>query len=142
MTQDLSGGLRAGLDQARAEAEVATKFYEMLLSQSKLASHVRLTYRRAGCRCALLHVINTPSGVLLGWPRYKLSEARNSGTSTASARAKRTEDGDRRWRPHAAPLSHLGDALEVRCNHSSRVLPVAQVHADLRTGDTLVLLDS
>ncbi|MBX7434577.1 hypothetical protein JDV09_21110 [Mycobacterium sp. Y57] len=56
---------RVVLEPARQRA---ARYESFLSDKRKLNAHLLITYRRAGCRCVLLHVLSTPDGVLLGRP--------------------------------------------------------------------------
>ncbi|MCI1963285.1 MAG: hypothetical protein LKJ18_03935 [Ancrocorticia sp.] len=100
---------------SRRRSELAAKFYEMLQRRGQLRSHVVVTYR-CQHRCLLAQVLSTPQGLIVHVPRYKLSPDLNETNSVESARKKRTEDGNRRWK---AQTFMLADALNVgvQCDH-------------------------
>jgi hypothetical protein len=81
--------------------------------------------------CVLLAVFRY-DGRHFGYkPRVKLSDAVNQANSVAAARAKKTIDGDRRWRAYAFPLSRAGGLLSTDCNHVRAKVDVETVERDL-----------
>lgn len=81
-----------------------------------------LTYRCRKHRCLLLDVFNTPVGLAIYWPPFKLSPEHNERTAD-SARIERTSDGQRRWVERADLLRSIdarGMFLEMNCDHVSR----------------------
>jgi hypothetical protein len=118
-------------------AVLATAVYRALKSTGKLASHRLLSYR-CSRRCLLLDVLRFPAGVVYASPRYKLSPGVNDRASSASARAERTEDGDRHWRTRAY---FAQDALNapVTCDHVRSSISKEEIDADLGSGATEVV---
>ena len=108
----------------------ATTVYNALLVTNKLQSHLRFTYF-CRQRCPLLHVVTVPDGVILGWPPYKNSRARNLAESTESGRRANTTDGDRHWKAHAAFTEHVGPKFSVQCKHVRVRLTLDELQADL-----------
>ena len=90
--------------------------------------------------CLLLTVFQSPDGLFVTLPRYRKSPERNAAGSVPSARAKRTVDGDRRWKPRVAPLDQFADPLlpqlsvELNCNHYSQALSGVALLADVNSG--------
>jgi hypothetical protein len=73
-------------------------------------------------------------------PGYRKSPQRNAAGSVASARARRTVDGDRRWRARVVPLEEFVDPLlpalgaPLNCAHLSRAVSGVELGADVRRG--------
>jgi|tagenome__1003787_1003787.scaffolds.fasta_scaffold20973610_4 hypothetical protein len=90
--------------------------------------------------CPLLTVFQAPDGLLVALPRYRKSPQRNAAGSVASARAKRTVDGDRRWRARVALLEEFADPLlpqwgvEVNCDHVSKPISGVELLGDVQQG--------
>ena len=84
--------------------------------------------------CTLLCVFRV-DGRLFGYkPAVKMSDTVNRANSVPAARAKKTTDGDRRWRPYAFPLSRAGGPMEIGCNHArAKVELDTAVEADIRS---------
>lgn len=109
------------------------RIYDALVKTRTVSKHALLTYRFQRCRCAVLHVIQTPNGVLLGFPRNKLSQRVNLETSNEAGRANNTEDGKRRWKRHAGYfVSDLN--VELRCDHSRKTLNTNDIAAEIEAG--------
>jgi hypothetical protein len=90
--------------------------------------------------CPLLTVFQAPGGLLVALPGYRKSPQRNAAGSVASARARRTVDGDRRWRARVAPLEEFADPLlpqlgvELNCDHVSTPISGVELLGDVRQG--------
>ena len=110
--------------------------YRALTATGRIGEVLLAEYR---CRqgCLLARAFQTPGRRLMFVPGYKLSPARNEAQTVPSARAKRTTDGDRRWRPAGYDLDELaafaaGQAralVPVQCDHLSDTLDPADVLA-------------
>lgn len=88
--------------------------------------------------CLLLHVWQSPHGILYYIPPYKLSPKRTEQDTAPSARAKRTADGYRRWLGRGGNLDQLrgwGDEVGValQCDHVRTVQPSTRALADADT---------
>ncbi|WP_137875255.1 hypothetical protein [Rhodococcus sp. Q] len=111
----------------------ANVIYDALVATGAVAERAAVTYRFRRCRCAVLHVIEAPNGVILGFPRYKAAPAANLDDSNESGRANNTEDGNRRWRRHAAYF--VADLpFEARCDHSRKMLNTNEIRDSIRPG--------
>lgn len=117
---------------------LAESVYDALEAPGKLSSHRVLTYR-CPRRCRLLEVIVTPQGLLLAFPRYKMSPTVNAERSSESGRAKNTEDGDRRWRRRAFFAESVGNC-PLNCDHVREVLELERIDADRAAGLTEVVV--
>jgi hypothetical protein len=90
--------------------------------------------------CPLLTVFQAPDGLLVALPGYRKSPQRNAAGSTASARARRTVDGDRRWRARVVPLEEFVDPLlpelgvPLNCDHLSMAVSGVELWADVQQG--------
>jgi hypothetical protein len=116
-------------DDLTAQAEA---FVGMLRRHGQLEKRADVTYR-CPRRCALARVYLTAQGMIVHTSRYKLSPEANTAGSVASARAKRTEDGDRRWRPQTYFLSQALN-VTLNCDHLRHVvLDSSRVEADAAT---------
>jgi len=122
-------GDRASFGDARARNAMATTVYGALVDTGKLSGHLLLTYR-CPLRCAVLHVINTPQGVIFGWPRYKTSTETTARQSSAGGRAANTEDGNRHWKRRASYVDTV-DSAGVQCDHLQRSLELTDIQAQL-----------
>lgn len=74
----------------------------------RLLDCLQITYRCGVRWCLLLHVVETPAGIIIHRPRYRLSPTLNEARSNGPGRAKNTEDGDRRWRAATFPIETSG----------------------------------
>ena len=99
---------------------------------SELTKLLLVEYRcfKPGKHCVLLHVWNSPHGRLWCLPSYKLAPATAFEQTAESARAKRTEDGLRKWRPRGGSFDELlddygfdlsGNSLSMNCDHLRNV---------------------
>lgn len=121
------------LEELFAAHDAADRIYDALVKTRTVSKHALLTYRFQRCRCTVLHVIRTPNGVLLGFPRYKLSHRANLEASNEAGRANNTEDGDRHWKRHAGYfVSDLN--FELRCDHSRKTLNTNDIAAEIDAG--------
>jgi len=91
--------------------------------------------------CPLMTCFQSPRGPLVWLPQYKKSPKRNAEESVASARARRTLDGDRRWKPRVFELDQVADALlpdqlgvELICDHTTHFVPGGQLLSALQRG--------
>jgi len=105
-------------------------------ADSKVRRRVLLAeYRCRQRRCMLLLVWQSPGARLVRLPAYRLSPVRNEAESVASARRKRTTDGERRWRPRVLVLEELAGfpeaGLDLNCDHVRAVVPVPDLLADV-----------
>jgi hypothetical protein len=83
--------------------------------------------------CPLLTVFQVPGGLLsVALPRYRKSPQRNAAGSTASARVRRTVDGDRRWRARVVRLEEFADPLLPQLGVEVKLRP--RLEAGLRGG--------
>lgn len=129
--------LSAHLRRAAERSAQASALYVALRNTGQLHEHLRLTYR-CPQRCALLHLVDTPDGLLVGFPRFKTSPEETERTSSEAGRAKNTEDGHRRWRQHAAYIDNVSRP-PLSCDHLHNVpLEDAAIAADLDQGHTEV----
>ena len=136
MTGDALG---AHLRAAQQRSEQATQLYIALTTTGRLHEFLRLTYRCPN-RCALLHLVDTPDGLLVGFPRFKTSPTETERTSNESGRAKNTEDGHRRWRQHAAYIETVSRP-PLSCDDLHNVpLEDDALTADLDAGHTEVIV--
>jgi len=129
------------LEDLLAAHDAADRIYDALVKTRTISKRALLTYRFGRCRCAVLHVIESPNGVILGFPRYKMSRSLNSETSNASGRANNTEDGDRHWKQHAGYF--VSDVnIELRCDHARKTINTNEIDSDLKkcSKDRVVLL--
>lgn len=121
--------LRAAYDQTRDRNAQARAVYDALRTTGKVSSHRLLTYR-CPRRCLLLDVVNTPDGLILHRPRYKLSPRLNAESSNESGRTKNTEDGDRRWTANTGFVESWGN-VPLTCDHLRVTLDLAELQHDL-----------
>jgi len=122
--------LAAAVAHTRERTELASRMYEAMVKDRKmLRGHLLLTYR-CPKRCAVLHVLSTPQGVIFGWPRYKTAPQTTEGQSSPSGRTANTEDGHRRWKRRASFSDSVANA-PVRCDHLMHVLELAEIQSDL-----------
>lgn len=122
-------------DSARADAT-----YRALKSTGALKSHRLLTYR-CPKRCMLLDVVNLPApvGLIVHSPRYRLSPGLNAASSSASGRAKNTEDGDNHWKAHTFPVRAMSRPL-LTCDHLRVPLEDVDFEADLEARHAEVVM--
>ncbi len=100
---------------------------------AEVARRATLVYR-CPQGCTLLCVFRY-DGRLFGYkPAVKMSDAVNQANSVPAARATKTIDGDRRWRPYAFPLSRAGGPMATDCDHiRAKVDLDTAVDADIRS---------
>lgn len=125
-----------------AEAARAHLAYGAMKASGRLKSYRLIEYRCAAGRCLLLDVVNLPEpvGLVLHQPRFKQSPALNEQMSSASGRAKHTEDGDRRWRARTVPRSAALN-VALTCDHvQGLVLDFDRVATDIAARRGRVLL--
>ncbi|GAB3349987.1 hypothetical protein GCM10027300_13540 [Modestobacter lapidis] len=91
--------------------------------------------------CPLLTCFQTPRGLLVWLPQYRRSASRNAAESAASARARRTLDGDRRWKPRVFEVDQIADPLlpeqvgvQLNCDHLTRFVSGGLLLGDMRKG--------
>jgi hypothetical protein len=110
------------------------------LSRSKRHQVAVVEYYCRVRSCPLLTVFQTSEGLLVALPRYRKSPERNAAGSVASARGRRTVDGDRRWRPRVASLDEFADPLlpqlgvELNCDHYSQAISGVELLGDVQKG--------
>lgn len=117
-----------------------TGVYDAMLTTGRMGSVRRVEYRCRAQGCILLHVFEVPDvGIVVGFPRHKLSAAETEATTVPAARARHTEDG-RHWRAMAAPRGEVSVPV-LACDHVRGVrLPDAALDTDWRMGRTVVLV--
>lgn len=130
----------AAHERTRERNALAAAVYDALRATGKLSSHRLLSYR-CPRRCLLLDVVNTPNGLILHRPRYKLSPQVNAESSNASGRSKNTEDGDRRWRANTGFVETWGN-VPMSCDHVRVTLNLDELQADLDARHAEVTLTS
>lgn len=114
----------------------ALALHRMLAATGDLPTATLLEYRCAERGCLLARVFPTPAGPAVYTPAFRHSPSRNESTAVA-ARAKLTNDGDRRWAERADlldtdPPAGLGVELWLNCDHLlDRPLPSETINADL-----------
>lgn len=119
--------------------ELAAKYIDMLKATGQASKRVTTTYR-CKRRCTLLEAYITVHGVILYFPRYKLSERLNAQESSEDGRRANTEDGNRHWKPTAGFL--VPDlALPVQCDHERTSVQSDDVAAAVRTGTREVIVN-
>src|SRR3954451_622635 len=110
------------------------------LSRSEQRKVAVVEYYCRARSCPLLTVFQAPDGLWVALPRYRKSPERNAAGSVASARGRRTVDGDRRWRPRVASLDDFADPLlpqlgvELNCDHYSQAISGAELLGDVQKG--------
>ena len=126
--------LRADLHNRDAEHQQLAAFWESLDRPAQnqiLLAEYRCKQKR---KCLLLHAFRLPAGRFFYKPRYELSPERTAAEPSPSARAKRTIDGDRKWRSRAGSLDEIieffshapqSGGLGLDCDHIRSVLATA-----------------
>lgn len=130
-TLDAAEALRLMLAEGHERTAAAKAYLAVLELRGQTAKAAAVTYR-CSRRCLLARVYRTPEGIIVYQARYKLSPAVNAADSVPEARLRRTEDGDRRWKP---TTFFLDDAQNIglNCDHlRNRVLRNAAIEADVR----------
>ena len=113
----------ARLQREQALEALAVAWWALPRSQRRRVAF--LEYYCQARLCLLLSVFQSPEGLMVALPRYRKSPERNEAGSAPSARARRTVDGDRRWKPRVAPMEEFADLLlpqlgvELNCDHLS-----------------------
>lgn len=127
------------LRQSRERTELASNIYAALKSTGSLSRH-RLMVFRCERRCALLDIIETPDGTMIGFPRYKTSPASTEEASNEDGRRANTEDGWRRWKERAAFAENVSNP-PLSCDHMHNV-PVSDesISAHLSSGHAEVIV--
>jgi hypothetical protein len=134
--EDVVSNPREELEQQRAALAVTWGS----LSRSQRRRVAVVEYYCTVRDCPLLAVFRAPDGLWVWLPRYRKSPQRNAAGSVASARAKRTVDGDRRWQPRVIPLDEVADPLlpqlgmELNCDHLSRPVSGVKLLVDVDNG--------
>lgn len=142
MSTPAGAGDPMGFVAMRARQERAEKVYAALVKTKRTADHRVITYRCAQRRCLLVDVLQIPDEVIVYFPRYRRSPQKNPDSSSASARAQKTLDGDRRWIGHVAVLRHTIN-LTMNCDHVlGKVIDLSSVQADVDAGHAEVLIDA
>lgn len=126
MDDDPLARLLANSERRTAQAEAYVAMLTRHHQQNKAA---RLIYR-CPRNCVLCRVYVTAQGVVVYFPRYRLSPAANAETSNTDGRATNTLDGERRWKERTRFLDQVVDA-PVICDHLRSVLPNVRIEADL-----------
>lgn len=122
-----------------AQRELAVKYIEMLKATKQASKRVTTTYR-CERRCALLEAYNTVHGIILYFPRYKLSEQVNAQDSSEAGRLRNTEDGHRHWKSSADFLvPNL--SLPVQCDHERISVQSDDVAAAVSAGTREVIVN-
>lgn len=102
-------------DQASLADERGREAIQLLIDLKNAAEKPSLTYRGNKCRHVLAEVYDTPQGILMHQPTYRLSEDLNASTSTADGRAKNTMDGKNQWHAQVYFLEYGYPNLQ--CDH-------------------------
>ena len=104
------------------------------------AATVATFHCRAKRSCTVLTVWRTPQGLMFYRPRHRTSPAVTAAESSASGRAKNTEDGDGRWRAKTYFLDQAAN-VTLDCDHlRQRILDVDTVDADAHARRGLVIV--
>ena len=120
-------------------ADLASNIYTALRNTGQLHEH-RLVAYRCEERCGLLDVVESPNGLIIGFPRHKTSPSVTTASSSAEGRARNTEDGDRKWRTQAGFIESVSRPV-LSCDHVDRaVLEDADLRSDLDAGHTEVVV--
>ncbi len=109
--------------------------YKALKATGKLKSVQVDKYLCRGSGCTLAVIFQVPGRVVCWVPAYKNSPTLNDAASVASARAKNTVDGDRRWRERGYNVGDLAEftgggmkaGIPVQCDHHRGTLDPQQV---------------
>lgn len=117
-------------DEAIAAAYLA-------IPKRRLRQVLLVEYRcYAGAGCLLLHIWQSPQGILFYKQGAKLSSTRNAAMSNESGRRRNTVDGDRDWRGYGGVLDDLRSwadtavGLPLQCAHVDTYAPAAAVLRD------------
>ncbi|NMN93904.1 hypothetical protein [Antrihabitans stalactiti] len=116
--------VRDVFDSAHAAHARRVRLYEELVRTRKLKSHLLLTYRGRNCRCALLHILDTTEGVLVGHPPGKVSTSR--AMKVDGTPQNRTKRAAFLLRDSPGP-----ERFGARCDHVSEIVTAEQIRADL-----------
>lgn len=136
MTDESGDQLRHLFAASEERSAQADDVYRALKKTKRLSKQRSVTYLCGnGHRCRLLDVVQTPTGLLLHVPRYKLSPGVNEESSNESGRAANTEDGDRHWRGHSFYADEAADLLTLTCDHVRDTIAVADVIKDMQNGE-------
>lgn len=138
---DVNAAFLEAVRTTRERTQRASIIYDALVNTGRLhEAGLRVTTYRCPERCTLLDLVDSPEGLLVGFPRYKTSPSTTEETSNASGRRKNTEDGWRRWGRHAAFVESVSN-VPLSCDHL-RMVPLTDdaVRADLAAGHVEVIV--
>lgn len=125
----LRDAMRKNSDRKRALEDVFQKFENAGVISKVIVGRYICAPR--GCRLAT--VLRVGSKTILSTRDYKLSPGKNEADSVASARSKRTLDGQRHWPSQVFDLDDMGASpglgIKVTCRHVERVLDPREVLA-------------
>ena len=140
MSDPANAAFLAAVRASRERTEFASSIYDALLTQGEASAHRVTVYRCEMRRCTLLDLIDTPEGMIVGFPRYKTSVQQTEQTSSESGRRANTEDGYRRWKRHAAFVEHVSNP-PLSCDDLHNVpLSDEAIRADLEARHSEVLV--
>lgn len=134
--------LQGLLDKSDELTALAERFH----ADKKLRSRfLAATYRchvpnDRGERCVLAYVYNTPHGIIVHHPAYKISPELNERSSSESGRRVNTLDGDRHWKQRNYFLSQAAN-LTMNCRHvRHEIVEVEHVKEAVRTDTRNVIV--
>lgn len=136
MSDDFGAQLQRMLLDLDQHREVIEAAYQTI-DKSRLRQVLLLEYRCATkSRCLLMHVWQSPGGVLFHSPPHKKSSARNLAQSNESGRRNNTIDGDRRWKGYSGVLDQLrgwpdSAGMPMHCDHVDTFVKASELFMDV-----------
>lgn len=127
------------LGPAAARGAKAIDVVKALRSTGRLDKATTLIYRCAN-GCLLARVVDTPQGVIVICPPYRLPPAANEKLSSPAGREHHTRDGNRSWNEQVFFTDQAAN-VPIHCEHIIEgYLPLERVHANIRPGRNTVVL--